>query len=165
MQTETQIVRTRIDGRSTSVPVAERFWSCVDRSGTGCWEWHGRRDENGYGRTSVGGRHNYGAHRVAWELTHGSTTLHVLHRCDNPPCCNPDHLFLGTNRDNAIDRHAKGRSKNLGRGALHPMAKLTAAEVAEMRALRANGWTQIRLAQRFGISRGNVSKIVNGRSY
>jgi hypothetical protein len=160
-----QIDQSRIDGRSTSVPAAERFWSCVDRSGNGCWEWRGRRDENGYGRTSVGGRRNHGTHRVAWELTHGSTKLCVLHRCDNPPCCNPDHLFVGTKRDNAIDRQAKGRSKNLDRGDLHPKAKLTAPEVAEMRALRASGWTQIALAQRFGISRGNVSKIVNGRSY
>jgi hypothetical protein len=91
--------------------------------------------------------------------------MFVCHRCDNPPCVNPAHLFLGTAADNNRDRHAKGRSKNLDRGARHPKAKLTELQVAELRRLRLRGWIQADLAVRFGISRGNISKIVNGRSY
>lgn len=160
------LLQGRIDGRRTTVSVAMRFWSHVKRT-DGCWEWQGRRDEHGYGRTSLGGRLNRGAHRLAWELERGPVPpdLQVLHHCDNPPCCNPCHLFLGTNHDNAIDRHSKGRSKNLDHGELHPKAKLTSQQVNEMRALGAAGWTQLRLAERFGISRGNVSKIIRGRSY
>ena len=78
-----------------------------------CWEWRGNRDVDGYGRF----RWNYemfGAHRVAWELAHGPVPagMLVLHRCDNPPCCNPDHLWLGTNVENIADRHAKGRTRH-----------------------------------------------------
>lgn len=141
------------------------FWDRVDRSGN-CWLWTGHRNVDGYGTVRISGRMQK-AHRVAWQMAHGpiSPNLHVLHRCDNPPCVNPAHLFLGTNHDNVIDRHTKGRSKNLDRGERHPKAKLTSALVAEMRSLRTAGWTQIRLAQYFGVSRGNVSKIVTGGSY
>lgn len=156
-----------IDGRATTVPVAVRFWSKVDRAGD-CWLWVGRVDEHGYGRTSIGGRNNSPAQRVAWELTHGEgipVGTFACHRCDNPICVNPDHLFLGTSADNNRDRHRKGRSKNLDRGESHPKAKLSWQEVAAMRGLSVSGWTQQALADRFGVSRGNVSKIVNGRSY
>lgn len=152
-----------LDRRATT---PEKFWTRVLKS-NGCWLWTGRCDEKGYGRVGFGGRANIGAHRVAWELTQGPVPLGlcVLHRCDTPSCCNPDHLFLGTNRDNVIDRHLKGRSKNLDAGHLHPKAKLTQSAVAQMRALRLCGLTQIQLAERFGISRGNVSKILAGKSY
>lgn len=122
-----------------------------------CVVWTGRRDEKGYGRA---GRRK--AHRVAWETANGPipTGLCVLHRCDNPPCCNPAHLFLGTQLDNVRDREAKGR------GVAPPSrAKLTDAQVREMRRLYALGETQIKLAKKYPVSRGNLSKIVNGRLY
>lgn len=161
----------RIDGRATSLSVSVRFWSWVDCGENGCWEWQGRRDEKGYGRTSIGGRKNRGAHRVAWELTYGPTDLHVLHRCDNPPCCNPAHLFLGTNRDNAIDRHRKGRSKNvfaadsthparIRAGELHWCAKLSTADVQAIRTLHANGHSQAELGARFNVHPSTISRIV-----
>lgn len=91
----------------------ERFWSKVERSTDNgdCWEWRACRNRKGYGLFWESGV-NRGAHRVAWEIASGPipTGLHVLHRCDNPSCVNPSHLFLGTNLDNVRDRGAKGRT-------------------------------------------------------
>lgn len=95
--------------------VAERFWKKVDRSGgdLACWPWIGSRQPNGYGKVRVQAIRTapLQAHRVAWELSHGEIPhgLWVLHRCDNPPCCNPSHLFLGTPKDNTTDMVGKGR--------------------------------------------------------
>lgn len=94
-----------------------RFWSRVDRSGDGCWPWTGSTYPasgsaiSGYGHTRRGDENGY-AHRDAWEFANGKSPggLCVLHRCDNPICCKPGHLFLGTVGDNARDRAAKGRS-------------------------------------------------------
>lgn len=97
------------------VSYALRFWSHVDKSGE-CWEWTAARQPSGYGKMVVGSRLDGSrrfppSHRLAWELTHGPIPqgLHVLHHCDNPPCCNPAHRFLGTDADNAADKVAKGR--------------------------------------------------------
>lgn len=93
-------------------PTEARFWAKVDRSGgpEACWPWTGARAWNGYGQFGDGGQIHI-ASRVAWELSCGPIAegLHVLHRCDNPPCVNPAHLFLGTHSDNMRDMVAKGR--------------------------------------------------------
>lgn len=92
-----------------------RFWRYVDRADgpLACWEWRGHRNAKGYARFSVSGRRprQQAAHRLSWELAHGAIPerLLVLHHCDNPPCVNPVHLFLGTASDNARDMIAKGR--------------------------------------------------------
>ena len=95
--------------------VEERFWSRVDvRGGDDCWEWRGSRASKDYGQIRVQGT-TMGSHRLAWELWNAEPIpdgLWVLHKCDNPPCCNPEHLWVGTGLDNVRDRDAKGRHAN-----------------------------------------------------
>lgn len=102
-----------------SKPVAERLWPRVNRTTSDeCWQWTGAVDTHGYGVISGeptdGRRRNLRAHRVAYESTHGPipSGLIVIHGCDNPACCNPNHLRLGTIRDNSQDMVAKGRHGN-----------------------------------------------------
>lgn len=127
---------------------------------TGCWEWQGSRNEFGHGSLSDGNLSGKGwrlikAHRASWEIAFGKIPagLIVCHKCDNPPCCNPSHLFLGTKADNSADMVAKGRSK---RGNLRPQAKLTADDV---RAIRASVEKQAVLAARYGVRQSHISSI------
>jgi hypothetical protein len=99
-------------------PIAIRFWEKVDKPGgaDACWLWTGTPDVNGYGKLWWFDHTNKGkfAHRISWELHNGPIPdgLFVLHSCDNPPCVNPKHLFLGTQLDNMRDMVAKGRDRN-----------------------------------------------------
>jgi hypothetical protein len=94
---------------------AESFWDNVDISSDRdvCWEWKRSRYPSGYGRVNFEGKMTY-AHRIAYQLAAGvhPGELHVCHKCDNPVCCNPDHLWLGTEMDNMRDRSQKGRNGN-----------------------------------------------------
>lgn len=91
-----------------------RFWSHVASRADGCWEWTGARGRAGYGYFSIKDRRFF-AHRLAFALVNGPIPpgLFVCHRCDNPPCCRPDHLFLGTTRDNVVDAMRKGRRRSV----------------------------------------------------
>lgn len=123
----------------------ERFWESLDRSGE-CWTWAGTTNPDGYG-IIWNGKRGMLAHRHAWILTHGPIAGEdcVLHRCDNPPCCRPDHLFLGTHAENAADMKAKGRAR--------AVRSLTDDQVRELRRLRATGQhTYYVLGEMFGIS-------------
>lgn len=149
----------------TAAPLAERLWRRVVVREDGCWIWTGYcHPTRGYGQIGRGGRSaGIGeTHRVAWEVTHGPIPkwMFVCHTCDNPPCCNPAHLFLGTPADNVADMLAKGRA---ARGARLPHTKLTSEQVVEVRGLWASGWKQSAIARRFGVSQSHVSGIVNGK--
>lgn len=91
---------------------AASFWAKVERRGPDeCWPWVGARKPRGYGNVRIDGKYRL-AHRVAWELATGTTIPSgciVMHRCDNPPCCNPAHLLMGTMKDNTADMRRKGR--------------------------------------------------------
>lgn len=134
---------------------------------SGCWEWILGRDARGYGVTTLNGNH-IRAHRLSWILHNGSISdgLHVLHKCDNPPCANPDHLFLGTPMDNAMDRHSKGRFGLMGIASRIHKAKLTfeAAE-AIRREYKPNVVTRKALSLKYGIAKRNIDKILSGESW
>ena len=139
-----------------------RFWSLVKKTGEddGCWEWQASRSGFGHGQFFIQGRGVIGAHRFAYELSNGPIPdgLHCRHRCDNPPCCNPRHLFIGTALDNILDCVNKGRN---ARGESSGNSKLTEAEVAAIRKAYATGrWTQAQIAEHVGVSPSTVSQIV-----
>lgn len=139
-----------------------RFWKFVEpiMDDRGCWEWRGNRDSKNYGRLIFQHERIF-AHRFSYGL-HVSDpgNLCVLHKCDNPPCVNPAHLFLGTKADNNRDRKAK---TNYAVGVNNPRAKLTQDRADEIRRLRREGWKYEALSQMFSISKANISYIVNGR--
>ena len=141
--------------------VEGRFWSRVAKS-DGCWEWTAGRFDTGYGAFCSARKTLY-AHRVSWQLTNGKIPdgLFVCHRCDNRGCVRPDHLFLGTNRDNQIDAREKGRLRP-PRGESHGAAKLTAAAVELARFMRRDGLKQKEVASILGVSRQTISNIERG---
>lgn len=145
-------------------PLPERFWQKVDKlSPDDCWEWKGGKSPQGYGVIAVNQRGQI-ASRVSYEMHFGSIPdgLCVLHKCDNPSCVNPAHLFLGTNSDNVADREAKGRNKPRY-GAENGMAELTNDRVIDIRERFAKGERQVDLAKDHGVTRGTIWKIVHHR--
>lgn len=141
--------------------LVDAFWSNVAPGKSGdCWEWRGCRDKNGYGLVQYQKR-QYRVHRVSYLLHYGefSGDLLVCHECDNPPCVNPWHLFLGTNAENTADRDRKGRA---ARGEESNRAKLTEADVLEIRAMAASGSRTKEMTDRFGISYNMIGAIARG---
>lgn len=163
-------------------PLAERFWSKVDRRGQDeCWPWKGRLGA-GYGRFRLGRAGSRSDHpmRVAYALVIGPVPkgLHVCHRCDNPPCCNPSHLWLGTSQQNTADKMRKGRqamgpihgSKTMphrvARGTRNGMAKLSWRDVTKIRVKRALfGQSYAVLAEEFGVDKTQIMNIVLRRQW
>jgi hypothetical protein len=141
-----------------SVPLPERFRAKYRKAESGCWIWIAAKDKDGYGGIQVRGEKER-AHRVAWNLYRGEIPdgLVVCHRCDNPSCVNPAHLFLGTISDNNADKVAKGRHP---RCETHGMAKLSTEEVEAIRA--AKGVLQKDLAREYGVSKSLIGAIRQG---
>ncbi len=164
----------------------ELFWSKVERRGPDeCWPWKAARTPLGYGRLRYH-MEGWKAHRLAWTLTNGDAgDMQVCHSCDNPPCCNPAHLFLGTAKDNMQDMARKGRHPRnatnylptgekhhgrrtpevMARGEANGSAVLTEDQVKEIRLGRANGETHRSLASRFGVAKGTIAFIVSGQTW
>lgn len=154
-----------IQGHRIRRSLSTRFFEkMLKRSPEECWEWHGATARHGYGVISDG-EHLLVASRVAWELASGAPIpvgLDVLHHCDNPACCNPSHLFLGTATDNMLDMLAKGRGVI---GSKCYNAKLTEDQVLAIRARIAAGDTQLALAKCYWVHRGTILAIVHRRSW
>jgi len=155
--------------RKPKKPLAERFWPRVFKNGAdGCWLWQGYHCRFGYGYFSID-RVPTTAHRVAYLLTYGSfdQSLNVLHRCDNPPCVNPTHLFLGTRADNVRDMDAKGRrGRGAPRGEESPFARLTDENVRRIRAMYATGsYAQRELGEMFGVARSTIFLAVSHKNW
>lgn len=141
-------------------PMPERFWAKVSKAGhSKCWEWLSSRDDLGYGMLWYEGR-SVRAHRFSWLLANGAIPkgMKVCHSCDNPPCVNPSHLWLGTDADNSLDSVKKGRHVRM-MGSEHPMARLDERAVRTIRRLLAVGTKQCDLAKMFRCSQANISRI------
>ena len=147
----------------------QAFWSKVAIGGKDeCWPWIGAQDGQGYGRFHVGKSRNSTmlAHRIAHGLMTSEEPEAVCHRCDNPVCCNPSHLFGGSRSDNNKDMADKGRSSQLrpsSQGERHHMAKLSSATITAIKAQYSNGGvTQYQLAKKYGVSQRTVAKAIHG---
>tara|TARA_R100000935_G_scaffold5325_1_gene12269 strand:+ start:22667 stop:23134 length:468 start_codon:yes stop_codon:yes gene_type:complete len=143
----------------------DRFWAKVDKTpGFGrngdCWEWQGGQLRHGYGRFSVG-QGEEKAHRYSYALAKGSIPdgMIICHHCDNPPCVNPSHLFLGEHQDNSDDKLQKMRHRY---GDNSANSKLTEDQV---RAIIADPRMQIEIAAAYGITQGNVGHIKRGTAW
>lgn len=163
-------------GTSMSQTIALRFWSKVEKLAE-CWIWRGTKTTRGYGHFRLCGRMAQ-AHRVAWYLsTNEWPSMCVCHRCDNPSCVRPEHLFLGTLSDNARDSIAKGRSGFqtrperfpgawfVGRGEDNPNARLTEANVRTIRSKLDAGESGAHLARVYGMSETAIRDIKHGRRW
>jgi hypothetical protein len=128
---------------------------------TDCWVWTAAKDQKGYGHFGVGRSTSRKAHRVSFEMfceeiPQGSI---VCHRCDNPSCVNPDHLFIGTQADNAQDRDAKGRQAF---GERSGRAKLTASDIPK---IRMSNLSERAIARQMGVSRPTISAVLRGETW
>jgi len=140
-----------------------------------CWVWEAAVSARGYGVFNNDGSGNglAGTHRIAYELVVGPIPdgLLVLHHCDNRRCVRPDHLFVGTYTDNNRDTAAKGRigtqqhPEIVRRGSQQSQAKLTEAQVLEIRALAGTGLTQQEIGKRFGVSQHGISNILSRKNW
>lgn len=151
----------RLDVRRRRMTYAERFWTWVNKT-DGCWLWTGAFRNFGYGVGKLNGRTER-AHRISWTLTNGPIPpgMCVCHRCDNPPCVRPDHLFLGTDADNHADMRQKGR---MATAAKMPHSKLSDDDILDIRTLHAFGASNLDMAKAYGVASSLISRIITGKS-
>ena len=140
------------------------FWRYVDQPQVGCWNWKRGCSPSGYGTAWFCGK-NWRAHRLAWHLAVGEISIGVwvLHTCDNTLCVNPDHLYLGTHKNNSDDKYSRGRARHLHGSNCH-LSKLLESQVVEIRQLYPK-LTQSKIAAGFGISQATVSRIIRRKTW
>lgn len=147
----------KIGGHKCPKTIEGRFWRHVKRGDKDeCWEWSGSRTPHGYGRLSVNGNLEY-AHRLSWTFVNGSIPeeTHILHKCDNPPCVNPNHLYAGTHQDNMKDRNVRGR-----------VGKLSHDEVREIREkYKPSIYGYVKLGREYNVSTSTIRNIIIGVTY
>lgn len=147
-------------------PPTERFWSQVRIENGSCWEWIGAKDTHGYGHMSINNR-THRVHRVSYKIFHSEipNKLHVLHKCDNRNCVNPDHLFLGTNDDNVQDSVTKGRRRG-AIGEKNCNSKFVVSDIREIRELhKANSYTPTELASLYSVATSTIHRIVTRKTW
>ena len=148
--------------------IEERLNKYVDKTNT-CWNWTRDVYNYGYGKLSIGRGKQTRAHRYVYIKQFGEIPegMNVLHKCDNPRCVNPSHLFLGTQKDNVIDMMSRGRGGyKTFFGENHANSKLTMEKASEIRDMYKTGrYFQREIGERFGISQAVVSKIIMGTSW
>jgi hypothetical protein len=161
-------------GHSKKKSLAERFWAKVNKDGptqphmdTPCWVWIGAKHKQGYGLIDETDRYGkkIGAHRASWIVNVGPIPegMDVLHKCDNPPCVNSHHLFLGNDQDNMDDKYRKGRGRH-PKGEEMPQHILTKTQVDEIRAVFPSK-TRKQLATEYGVSYATICDVISRRSW
>lgn len=159
---------TRSTKGKIKISFEDRFWSKVNKKDQDeCWVWQGAKEAQGYGKlATTGAQKGMKAHQASYKIHFGEIPkgLCVCHKCDNPPCVNPNHLFLGTHAENMRDKVLKGREYDR-RGEKNPNVKITWKKVAEVIRLVKSGKTQVEVAGMFDLSQNAVSRIVSGKSW
>jgi hypothetical protein len=141
------------------------FWGRVER-GLACWPWTGGVNRFGYGQAKKGGK-SFLAHRAAYLLANNYMFLpdNILHKCDNPLCCNPDHLIAGTHAENMADMKAKGRRKGIAAGVFNGRAKLNPETCEQIRKERASGAMLKDLAPKYNVALSTISRVCRGENW
>ncbi len=172
---EMEIPKTRFDhGRARNCSLEcslkhnpdriQAFWKKVNiLSSTECWNFNGRHYPNGYGNVNIDGK-NFTSHRFTWMISRGAieSGKEVCHRCDNRSCCNPDHLFIGTHKENMRDMIGKGRGRQ---GFNQREKRLKRSEVIQIRIMASSGHSLAEIAKHFKITISNASYIVTRKTW
>ena len=159
-----RFIKGHSGGYNRDKSLSERFWEKVNKS-QDCWVWTGCKQSQGYGQIRVK-RKALLTHRLSWELANGRlpADIMVLHKCDNPACVRPDHLFLGSMQDNVNDMMAKGRNGNgVQYGEDHHAAKLTVERVKLIRSM--NNPDIQKLSIQFNVTPQTIYAVVNRKTW
>jgi hypothetical protein len=159
-------VRNELTKEEASYLFETKIFPRIQKPESGCWEFLGGRSTRGYGEIQLR-RHRYGTHQISYFAHFEVTDLFILHRCDNPPCCNPEHLFAGTAQENVWDSLEKGRRVGC-KGQNNGQAKLTEKQVLEIKEtlkLSTVRGIYARLAREYNVSDGLIHMIGNGRRW